>query len=298
MWPAPLGLHLATRLGYAARATQFQVVSWCTALIATSNKLRLAVRQIDMSTAYQMQGAILCFLAVLFSAYGILVLHSPLFVSASLVASCVAASAGYVFGSRALGRLEVMAALAAVILGSALYLPRLLPAPRDAGVRALASLGSFIIVGAWAIHRFAPSRRLDRESLLGSLRENALLGVAVASVYAILAALVFGIASLTFGDDPDLSWRSFGLVVAGYFSAGTAAGVLFAFLRPLSRWPLGRMCLGIPITALVLGIFGLVFPLTGEPETPSTFGQIAEVAVRGGLFLGPISGLVFGEEQL
>lgn len=163
----------------------------------------------------------------------------------------------------------------------------------------LCALGSFCVLGAWAIHR-VPMPHVPRRtawSRVKSVLMATLVGVAIAVVLSVLASVLIGVSALGGGGresaEPLLSFRGWQLLVGAYLVGGVLGGLVVGLLLPLTRWPLGLMVVGIPVAALVYGVVGAAMYLMGDPEGPATIREALGSGLGIGCFAGPMGAIVF-----
>lgn len=256
------------------------------------NGLRRGRRRVD---AYRVQLYVLYFLAGIFVIGAIVAVRNPLYVAAGLGIPVATARIGNLSKGGAMNTFEALA-----IWGGgtfAVFFASIIARfPMTAATIALVALNSFLIVGAWALHRLPSHTPTDNPGWVISVRNNVLFGLVMAVGFSILAGVILAVAAASGSNDPLVTPRSFGLLTGGYFAAGVLGGLVVGLLKPFARWPLGTMCIGIPVATLVYGSVGVAMLLMGDPEGPSTLRETALMAGGIGILVGPVGGLVFRGE--
>jgi hypothetical protein len=251
-----------------------------------------SVRQAD-TAASATQTIILAGLFILFLAGSLAMLNSVLFAAVGTALAAAARSWGHRARRRHVAAMEPIAVWMIgtfCLFGVSIYFVQF---PMTLVSAALIVLGSLILVGAWAVNALPPvtpdAALVTRVSIMSSAR----FGLMMAATVSVIAAIVFGIARFSGVDDPSFGSRSLLLLLAGYFAAAFFGGMLVGLLRPFARWPLGRMLIGIPVTALIYGCVGAALMLTGDSEAPSTWSETIGIALIIGFLIGPSGALVF-----
>ena len=148
-----------------------------------------------------------------------------------------------------------------------------------------------VTYAVWALLRYPASRpgRRGPRSLRRDLLWGLALGGAGATVYSAVVFLLYaadgGEAAAVASGAPPL-----GEVVMGYWGGLLLAGLVAGLLRPLGRYALGAMVLGILGAAFTYGAIGLVL------EGPSMGALLMGGAL--GMLTGPMFGLGFYVEPL
>ena len=163
---------------------------------------------------------------------------------------------------------------------------------------AVSTLGIFCVLAGYSIWRVPlPAERYDLSSMgasiIGGIRSGASMSVGVA----VFATIIFLVAAAFAGNgaesEPMFSLRGYALLMLAYVSAGVSAGFIVGILKPLARWPLGAMLIGIPVATVVYGSVMLVLLLVGEPDAPQSLGEAGWMALGIGCVAGPMAGLFF-----
>jgi hypothetical protein len=277
-----------------ARTGQTRVVSWRdTTSVSHLEQIR-PVRKSSLAAAYQAQLRALYALAGLLALGTFVVMRNPLFLIAALAVSYGASRVGSWLRPKPLAIHEPLAVWG-IGTFAVFFVSTLVQFPMTTGSTALVGLSSFIIVGAWALHRLPADSLAPQRPVLESMRASVTLGLLMAAAYAIVATLLFGVARAGHLDDAVFSDRSLVLVISSYVLAAACGGCVVGIARPLIRWPLGRMCVGIPVAALVYGFAGLAMLLIGDPEAPTTLREAVVTGASIGGLVGPVGAIVFAD---
>lgn len=138
----------------------------------------------------------------------------------------------------------------------------------------------------WALLRY-PVERPKRQGRR-SVRKDALWGLALggigAGTYSAIALILYVLSAREPGVEAPAGPR-LSAMVAAYFAGLLSAGLLAGILRPLARWPLGAMGLGILGGWFAYTAIGIA--VDGFPVTP----EIVVYGLIGGVMGGPLIGL-------
>jgi hypothetical protein len=217
--------------------------------------------------------------------------HNRLLVPIGALAMGGAATAARALGpARRIGNELVIVWL---VLAMGILLPTVAgpPSPRGRGF-VTAFLGIFCALGLWAVFRY-PARQAPRprRSLAGDLRWGVLWGAGMAAAFSMIALVIAGIAMLAGGEGFPIGW-----IVAAYWAGGLVAGAVAGLGRPLGRWPLGSMLVGMPAAGAVYGAVMLAMMLVGETgettaEQMRSPGFILATLLAICCVIGPLGGL-------
>lgn len=135
------------------------------------------------------------------------------------------------------------------------------PGPRDRGFLT-GFVGVFCALGVWAVYRYSEEYRKSgpgRPALIGSVLWGMACGAGLALVYSLIA-LVIAIISLA-GDQSLFAKFAIFYIVAAYWVGGILGGGVVGLLRPIARWPLGTMLIGIPAAIAIYAAVGTAMVL-------------------------------------
>ncbi|HEX6964639.1 MAG TPA: hypothetical protein VF166_02495 [Gemmatimonadaceae bacterium] len=169
-----------------------------------------------------------------------------------------------------------------------------LPPPRGHAFLA-AALAILCAQGLWAIYRYAPPsvvRPTRHRSLGQDLRWGIRWGLATALLFSLYALGIFVFASVGARTNYFAS-NSPWLVVVSYFAGGIGGGVIAGLLRPLARWALGTMVMGILAAFPVYGAVALIMPLIDEESAGMSLHELLLITVACALMIGPPAALSF-----
>lgn len=163
--------------------------------------------------------------------------------------------------------------------------------PVTSAAAALVAINSFVLVGAWAVHRFPPKHEARPLALAPSLLNSTLMGVGMAVVVGLFATVIFCIGA--FSGDATFNFQNWCVLMLAYVAAGLLGGILVGLLRPLMPYPLGRMLIGIPVVALIYGFVGIAMVVMGIGDGPETLREALLMGAGIGVIAGPMGALTF-----
>ena len=163
--------------------------------------------------------------------------------------------------------------------------------PVTLAAAALVAINSFVLVGAWAVHRFSSKHEARPLALAQSLLTSTLMGFGMAVFVALFATVIFLIGASS--GDTIFNFQNWSVLVLAYVAAGLLGGILVGLLRPLTPYPLGRMLIGIPVAALIYGFVGIAMLVMGIGDGPETLREALLMGAGIGVMVGPMGALAF-----
>jgi hypothetical protein len=116
----------------------------------------------------------------------------------------------------------------------------------------------------------------------------------MAALVSLYVGVMFAVAAVLGQDVSGFGVSGFGLVVGAYWVGGLLAGAVAGLGRPMSHWPLGRMLVGIPVTAAVYGAVWMAIRLMDGPFAEAGSPVDTAVLLVFSLCAGPAGGLMMG----
>lgn len=237
--------------------------------------------------------------AILATTYAILatsVGHAPIAALVGLGATILSGCLGYKLGPRRQVGPEIF-----LVWGSAfMTVGMVLLSATDQSFTVAASIaviGIFCTLGSYSIWRLPlPSQDSRGVSLRDSTVRAIGNGLAIAFGICVFATLIVAIGAAVVTDDsaePVFTRQGYEYLMLAYVAAGVAGGLVVGLLRPLGKWPLGAMVIGIPVATLAYGAVGLAMLFMGDADGPSTLGETAAMSIGIGFAVGPMGGLWF-----
>lgn len=163
--------------------------------------------------------------------------------------------------------------------------------PVTISAAALVATNSFVLVGAWAVHRFPSQHPAPTQNVAQTVLTSTLLGFGIAVFVALFATVIFLIGA--FSGDSTFNLYNWSVLVLAYVAAGLLGGILVGLLRPITPYPLGRMLIGIPVAILIYGFIGIAMLVTGIGDGPETFREALGIGIGIGVIAGPMGALTF-----
>lgn len=178
------------------------------------------------------------------------------------------------------------------------------PGPRGRGFLT-GFLGVFCVLGIWAVYQYAEEYQEsteERPGLIDSVLWGMAWGAGLAFVYSLIA-LVIAIISLA-GTQSLFAKFAIFYIVAAYWVGGIIGGGIVGLLRPIARWPLGTMLIGIPAAIAIYGAVGTAMILMENSginisrHEPGTFTLEDHLWMLFsiGVVAGPMGALYFREQ--
>jgi hypothetical protein len=172
----------------------------------------------------------------------------------------------------------------------AIAMPVAFQAPIPVRTMAAEALGILAIEATWAARCFPVFPPARPQSALRRARTGVLFGVLMAIGVSLIATVPLAAALLLAGAAERAEVRAVApLIYAAYLVGGVGAGLVVGLLRPLSRWPLGTMLLGVLGGICIYGAIGPVAELARPPI--SSIPEMIGIALACGLLAGPPAAL-------
>jgi hypothetical protein len=164
--------------------------------------------------------------------------------------------------------------------------------PRAAGFVA-AGIGLIAIEMLWAVLRYPAVKSVSpqpKRTLLENLRWGVKWGLGMAIGFSVYVAVLFGVISVG-------SWHNMfagatlSVVVAAYFAGGISGGLIAGALRPLGRWPLGKMAMGFLVAIPGYEVFAFAEPMLDTSSRSTPLSEQLSIGLVCALLVGPMVAL-------
>jgi hypothetical protein len=152
-------------------------------------------------------------------------------------------------------------------------------------------IGFLTTEAIWAVHRYPADRAASRRrSMSADIRWGLGLGVGMAAIFTVYAAVLFVAFSLArkhsmFAD------ATLPLIALAYFAGGIGGGFIAGLLRPAMRWPLARMAIGFLVAFPVYEAVAVIIPLIDASSRRMSFNEQFFVGIGCALLIGPPAAL-------
>jgi hypothetical protein len=165
-------------------------------------------------------------------------------------------------------------------------------------VRTMVAIGVGILAteAVWAARRFPVFPPTQRQGPLTRARLGILFGVLMAILVSFIATIPLAIAFFSSAADRAQVRTLVPSIYGAYLLGGASAGLVVGLLRPLSRWPLGTMLLGVFAGVCVYAAIAPVAELIRDE--PQSLPTMMGIALACGLLAGPPAALAmrYGDE--
>ena len=177
---------------------------------------------------------------------------------------------------------------------AAFYMPPSFHPPISHATVFAGTLGFLAAEGIWAVRRY-PVERRDHVAIRDSVQEGVRTGLFMALGIAAIAAVILTVRAIAGYKTQEFGLVTILLLFAGYLLGGILAGATAGLLRPLVRWPLGTMLVGIIGGIIVYGAIAPAAQLSmGRAVQQISVREGIEIACACGLLVGPPAALGFG----
>jgi len=209
----------------------------------------------------------------------------------SVIGGSIGAALAYLVGPNRRSGKAGTGEMLGVMLGSfgLVVMPASFSPPISLREAAGLGMGVLALEAIYVVGRFEPLTDRTYAPFGRRVRQAVLAGLGMAIGLSLLATIIVTLAVFFSSGASDGAFGFLGLVVAAYVTGGIVAGLLVGSLRPLSRWPLGTMLLGILGGIIVYGAMAPVVSYMGirDGRGAMTFMEQLGIAVACGVMVGP-----------